>query len=566
MRRSLAIALPLALLLSTPAARAQAVPATGEIAVNTYTTGIQAAASVSMDAAGNFVVVWQSYGQDGSTYSVFARRIGRDGTSTGEFAVNTYTTGVQYRPRVAMNGNGDFVVVWDSYPEDGDSDGVFARVFDSAGTPRSGEFRVNVVTTGQQALPSVGIDDAGNFVVVWESYGQDGDGFGIMGRRFNSAGAPMGGEFHVNSATTSDQIFPDVAVDASGDFVVVWQSAAGDGSASGVFGRRFASNAAPEGNDFQVNTYTTGDQNQPAVAIDDTGDFIVVWSSMGQDGDKGGIFGQAFRSNGNARGQEFLVNTATTGNQLQPGVATTGKGDFVVTWTGYAGAASEYDIFAQEFNSNVTTNGGEFQVNTYTTSYQITPRIAMNDSGDFAVSWESHLQDDGTDGGVFSRRFVDPSLCQGPDSDHDLVCDSIDNCRGTYNPGQEDADGDGVGDPCDITLTNPLDDDVVDCSDPNTSRPLITWNKGDYDRFKVFMGSDPAFPKGTRVTSGKKLLTQAMYVPPRKKWKNACKKALAANPGSPALYIRIFGVDTQRPTSDPNRKTFSNVVKTSPAF
>jgi hypothetical protein len=36
---------------------------------------------------------------------------------------------------------------------------------------------------GNQKAPQVASDGRGNFIVVWQSQGQDGDGFGIMGRR-----------------------------------------------------------------------------------------------------------------------------------------------------------------------------------------------------------------------------------------------------------------------------------------------------------------------------------------------------------------------------------------------
>ena len=53
------------------------------------------------------------------------------------------------------------------------------------------------------------------------------------------AGLPVGLEFPVNSYTTSTQFAPSVAVDGAGSFVVVWNSGGQDGSGNGVFGQRF---------------------------------------------------------------------------------------------------------------------------------------------------------------------------------------------------------------------------------------------------------------------------------------------------------------------------------------
>ena len=44
------------------------------------------------------------------------------------------------------------------------------------------------------------------------------------------------------------------------------------------------------------------------------------------------------------------------------------------------------------------------------------------------------------------------------DTDSDGVRDSIDNCDNVPNPGQEDADGDGIGDVCDETPNPPPPD------------------------------------------------------------------------------------------------------------
>src|SRR5262252_6606152 len=152
-----------------------------EFAVNTYTTGMQQTSSVAMDSHGNFVVVWESYGQINGG-DIFGQRFDATGTKVGaEFPINTYTTGNQIRPSVAMDANGDFVVVWQSYQLNGSD--VFGQRFDSTATPQGSEFRVNTYTTAGQVHPNVSMDGAGNFVVVWTSYGQlgvpfQGDVFG----------------------------------------------------------------------------------------------------------------------------------------------------------------------------------------------------------------------------------------------------------------------------------------------------------------------------------------------------------------------------------------------------
>ena len=115
----------------------------------------------------------------------------------------------------------------------------------------------------------------------------------------------VGSELQVNVFTSENQDRPAAAMNASGQFVVVWMSYQ-DGSESGIFGRRFASSGAAQGSEFQVNSYTTGDQREPAVAIDQDGAFVVVWQSYSQDNSAHGVFGQRFDAGGARAGAEFL--------------------------------------------------------------------------------------------------------------------------------------------------------------------------------------------------------------------------------------------------------------------
>jgi hypothetical protein len=227
---------------------------------------------------------------------------------------------------------------------------VFARLYSSSGTAQGPELQVNTYTTGWQVNPSVSSDADGNFVVVWQSSGQDGDGYGVFGQRYSSAGAVLGGEFRVNTYTTGHQRLPSVASAANGDFVVVWESGSQDDGGYGVFGQRYSSAGAVLGGEFQVNTYTTGLQRLPSVASDANGDFVVTWSGAGQ-GDTDGVFARRFSSSGAAQGAELRVNTDTTGQQEWPAVAGDGHGTFVVVWTG--GDTNGFDVFGQRLTTVV---------------------------------------------------------------------------------------------------------------------------------------------------------------------------------------------------------------------
>src|SRR5438874_2511432 len=77
-------------------------------------------------------------------------------------------------------------------------------------TPLGAEFRVNTFTAGDQRLfphsgTAVATSAAGNSVVVWSSQGQDGNGWGVFGQRFDPSGNPQGTEFRVNTFTANDQ-------------------------------------------------------------------------------------------------------------------------------------------------------------------------------------------------------------------------------------------------------------------------------------------------------------------------------------------------------------------------
>ena len=381
-------------------------PAGGEFRVNTYTTGHQAAARLAMEPDGDFVVVWSSYGQDGSDFGVFGQRFAASGAPRGsEFRINTYTTGSQGLPAVAVGSRGDFVVVWESV-QDGSGSSIQGRRYDAAGSAIGGEFLVNTFTTGSQFRPRVGRAADGRFVVSWTSQNVDGSVFGIAARRFDASGNPIGSEFVVNTYTTGDQVCGDIAVEANGNFVVVWEDSNGrDGSGSAIFGQRYDASGNRLGSEFQVNTYTTGDQRVPSVSVSPAGGFVVAWTS--RSGTGAGM--ECSPGASMPRGTRWGTTSSSTRTPRAISTASSGRSPTTpAAISSSRGAAPEMAARTAPLPSASALRAPAAAPSSGSTptprARRDVPSVASDSVGNFVVAWESGGQD-GSDVGVFAQRF-----------------------------------------------------------------------------------------------------------------------------------------------------------------
>jgi S-layer family protein len=339
--------------------------------------------SAAVAPNGDFVLTWSTTA-DGD-HDVVARRFDAAGRARGsEFRVNTYTTGYQYNDAVGMDDGGNFVVVWWNYFVGGPS-GILAQRFDASGARRGAEFRVDS-SGGLQ--PSVAMAPGGEFVVVW--VGPDGNYYtDVFGQRYDAAGSPAGAEFRVNTFTTGQQYVPTVDFDGAGNFVVVWASTLQVPGDLDVFGQRFTADAARQGTEFAVNSNTFGAQARSRVARSRDGSFVVTWWGAGADDPDGGVFARRFDAGGLPVGPDFRVNEFTTGQQDRPDVDVDADGDFVITWRGHSQNGGTLGVFARRFDA-MGADGGEFTVNTDTTELQSRPAIANDPAGNFVIAWFSY--------------------------------------------------------------------------------------------------------------------------------------------------------------------------------
>lgn len=368
-----------------------------EFAINTITADNQSQPSVAMSPSGAFVVTWTSIstptGPSSANADIYARRFNASGVALDatEFQVNTFTTGTQESPHVAIDGAANFVVVWDSDAEDGSSYGIYARRYSANGNALSGEIQVNQITQDLQADPTIAMDRAGNFVIGWNAgnsfTGQDGSFYGIFARRYSASGAPLADEFQVNTYASDYQTLPVAAMDTDGDFVIAWQSYGQDSDQGGIYARRYDSSGIAQGNEFQINSTSAANQITPAIDIDARGDFTIAWTSIGQDGSLGGVYTRSYDYLGNSMGAETLVNVTTANDQSRPAVALNANGDAVVVWQSNGQDGSGYGLYSRRYTAPdqlaPTISSATFN---YLTSQSISLNFSENVSPTFSIA------------------------------------------------------------------------------------------------------------------------------------------------------------------------------------
>ena len=303
---------------------------------------------------GGFIITWESDGQDGSSYSIYAQRYDSNGNNVGnEFQVNTYTTDSQLGAAITALTDGGFVITWYGYgATDNSESGIYAQRYDASGNNVGDEFQVNTYSSDSQYKPSITALADGGFMVTWQSDGQYDNGSGIYAQRYDASSSAVDTEFQVNTYTSNSQTNPSITALTDSGFVIAWMSYTQDGSGQGIYAQRYDSNGNSLSNEFQVNTYTSSHQSNPSITALLDGGFIIAWaSSSNPQKVRDGIYAQRYDSNGNNVGDEFQVHVASLHYQDYPSTTTLSDGSFVITWESVYQDGSHQGVYAKHYDS-----------------------------------------------------------------------------------------------------------------------------------------------------------------------------------------------------------------------
>lgn len=358
-----------------------------------------------------FVVAWRG-DQNKGDQNIYVKVFSSSGNNlTDDIRVNGWTSNVQDFPAVSCFPNGYFVVTWHSKNQDGDGNGVYAKVFNSTWDNVTDDIQVNGNVTGDQEFSSVCcFQDNSSFVVAWHS-NQTGD-YNVYAKvyQYNLDWENMTDDILLNSHITERQRCPSVCCRSDGSFVVAWHSYNQDGEDYGVYARLFNSTGGSLTNEIQVNTYNKSSQANPSVCCFSDGSFVVAWESFNQTGDDTyDVYARLFNSTGSNLTDEIQVNTNTTGYQWLSSVCCFSDGSFVVAWSSEYQDGNSFGVFAKLFNSNGGKLTGDVQVNNYTQDQQRNPSVCCFGSDSFVVVWMSLWQDSSGWGIYFRVGYVSPT-------------------------------------------------------------------------------------------------------------------------------------------------------------
>ncbi len=341
--------------------------------VNSIVVGEQESAQVSMLNNGGAVFTWQG-GPLGFAH-IYSRFLSPSNNwITGDIQVNSSTNCFQVTPVAATLLNGNVVIAYSSINQVAPNSrmDIYLQMFAPDGSRIGSEIPVNQFTSNNQRSPAIVALVNGSFAVGWVSEQQrwtDASNgvpsVDIYARVFNSDGtasSTLPNEFLVN-VSSNVCANPDLAAAPDGGFMASWmeKDMVVHNNGWDIYARRFSS-VGVGGNVTRVNTQLFGDQYAPKIRRAGS-TYLDIWTSMGQDGSREGVFGSYLNDDASTSGNEFQVNTTTFGSQMHQTLGSDGAGRFLAAWTSYGVGPNGFDLFAQKYvNPSVASTGSNNSV------------------------------------------------------------------------------------------------------------------------------------------------------------------------------------------------------------
>jgi hypothetical protein len=282
------------------------------------------------------------------------------------------TSGNQLLRGAALDGQGTVTLLWEQLPPQ-----ARGRRFSAADV----SLGPDIVFDTNESIPAEGVaNKRGDTLVIWNRFFASGAVQGILRRT-----SPVLPQLTLKL----DHGLNDVAIDAAGNFVLVWQG--GTPAGSRVFGQRFNADGTRRGPELNAATDLSGHQGSPQVAMNQrTGEFVVIWLRTDANGANRRLSGQRFGFTTGRQGSELQVSGQTfpVDTALFVDLGRAEDGSFVVAWSRRRTFELTTDVFAQRFNDAGEKRGGEIVIAAAAPVTDGYVRLAVAPQGQFAAAWD----------------------------------------------------------------------------------------------------------------------------------------------------------------------------------
>jgi VCBS repeat-containing protein len=284
----------------------------------------------------------------------------------------------------------------------------------------SSETQVNTYTTGDQAEPSVATFSSdhptlsGGKIIVWQSAGQDGSGWGVYGQLYDASGQVIGGEFQIDVSAQGDQLNPSVLILEDGNILIGWYGEASNGTAQ-LYTQKFewdGTDVISIGSqltiDTSVNPQWQNGTNGPRFDIDhapslvalSNGGYAISWIDIET------VVRVAFYDEVNSLISSDALTLSKFATNL-PSITALANGNILLTYHDYTGSASLRDeAYGRIYNSDGLLVTGTFKLNSSTAHWQADVATSALADGGFVAVWKGWTATNG-DLGIKMRFFSD---------------------------------------------------------------------------------------------------------------------------------------------------------------
>ncbi|GAA5131489.1 hypothetical protein [Alloalcanivorax gelatiniphagus] len=369
---------------------------------------------------GRFAVVWLELDDSEDMDYVKLARFDAQGDPVGDTVTVQEQNLYMREPAVAAAADGDLVVAWNSSDKLVDRGCTSVRYKQVSHEDTVSEGRsLPHGSNSRQCYGRVAMNGEGVFVLGW--YDEPSEGRDMyLAQAFNADGtATTTSPIQVGGAIP-DVVLPPALTIKGDTFTMAWPG--GEDGLSKVRARRYNVNGVSlDAEGFRLdNEEQSGDvvyQSQPALAVGEDGDFVGVWRQVGFDGDgnyESLQLGHHWAADGTAGaalavGQDPMSGGEVGGSEMS--VATNGEGLILVGWVAQY-ERSEGRVAA--FQGQERLGDGPvtvFAAGPDTSFFSSTTRVAVSGRAATAVWYQ---QESGENAVIRARSFTVPAPAEAP--------------------------------------------------------------------------------------------------------------------------------------------------------